>query len=98
MPREYFHAYHDYLTAIAPLGDAERGRLFTALLIYSATGAEPELNGNERFIFPMIASQIQREAAAYDEKCKKLKSNGSKSKQMQAIGSKSKQMQAIGSN
>ena len=97
MPREYFHAYHDYLDYMAPLGDAERGRLFTALLKYSATGEAPELNGNERFIFPMMAAQIRREAAAYDDKCAKLKANGSKSKQKPPIGSKSKQKPPIGS-
>ena len=49
-----FNAYHSYLKSIEPLNDAERGRLFTALLEYSSTGAEPELRGNERYIFPMM--------------------------------------------
>ena len=91
MPREYFHAYHDYLTSIEPLGDAERGRLFTALLKYSATGVEPELQGNERFIFPTLAAQIHREAAAYDDKCKQMQANASKRKHKQAKASISRE-------
>ena len=56
--REYFHAYHSILESIEPLDDAERGRLFTALLSYSATGETPLLTGNERFLFPALREQI----------------------------------------
>lgn len=69
MAIEYFNAYHSYLKSIEPLNEAERGRLFTALLEYSSTGAEPELRGNERFIFPMIRQQIDRDREKYVEKC-----------------------------
>lgn len=62
MAVEYFNAYHSYLKSIEPLNDAERGRLFTALLIYSATGAAPDLRGNERFLFPTMKEQIDRDA------------------------------------
>lgn len=62
MAVEYFNAYHSYLKSIEPLSDAERGRLFTALLIYSATGAAPDLRGNERFLFPTMQEQIDRDA------------------------------------
>ena len=46
----YIKLFVDYLDAIEPLGDAERGRLFTALLDYARTGEAPRLSGNERFI------------------------------------------------
>lgn len=58
MARDYLRAYHFYLDVIEPLGDAERGRLFTAMLTYDITGEAPQLGGNEKFIFPMIRSQI----------------------------------------
>lgn len=58
MAREYFCAYHSYLGAMEQLTDEERGRLFTALLIYSQTGSAPDLSGNERFIFPIMREQI----------------------------------------
>lgn len=60
----YIKLFVDYLDAIEPLGDAERGRLFTALLEYARTGEAPQLGGNERFIFPMMRAQIDRDEAA----------------------------------
>lgn len=76
MAREYFNAYHSYLKAIEPFNDSERGRLFTALLEYSITGEVPELSGNERFIFPTMQQQIDRDASAYEDKCAKNRRNG----------------------
>ena len=78
MALESFNAYHSYLNAIDPLTDAERGRLFTACLIYSKTGEVPDLRGNERFIFPQIKWQIDRDKENYANFCKKQSQNGSK--------------------
>jgi hypothetical protein len=78
MAKEYFNTYHSYLKSIEPLNEAERGRLFTALLIYSSTGAEPELRGNERFIFPTMKEQIDRDAKRYTDKCKRQAENAKK--------------------
>lgn len=78
MAVEYFNAYHSYLKSIEPLNDAERGRLFTALLTYSSTGAEPELHGNERFIFPTMKEQIDRDRKRYEEYCEKQRANVAK--------------------
>lgn len=69
MARAYFLAYHSYLAAIEPLSEAERGRLFTACLCYSMAGEAPELRGNERFVWPAIQSQIDRDRQSYDERC-----------------------------
>lgn len=71
MALESFNVYHSYLKAIEPLNDAERGRLFTACLQYSMTGEAQKLSGNERFIFPIMAAQIDRDKEKYDAKCKK---------------------------
>ena len=60
----YIKLFVDYLGAIEPLGDAERGRLFTSLLEYARTGEAPQLGGNERFLFPMMRAQIDRDNAA----------------------------------
>lgn len=60
----YIRLFVDYLEAIEPLGDAERGRLFTSLLQYARTGEAPQLSGNERFLFPMMRAQIDRDEAA----------------------------------
>ena len=60
----YIKIFVDYLDAIEPLGDAERGRLFTSLLTYARTGEAPQLSGNERFLFPMMRAQLDRDIAA----------------------------------
>lgn len=61
----YIKVFVDYLEALEPLGDAERGRLFTSLLTYARTGEAPQLNGNERFIFPMMRANIDRDTPKY---------------------------------
>lgn len=96
---EYFMAYISYLDAIEPLGDAERGRLFTALLQYAKSGEVPQLNGNEKFLFPMMKSQIDRDNAKYAEKCERNRqsayqrtaANDSECKQTQANAAKGKE-------
>lgn len=75
MAIEYFCCYHSYLEAMEPLTDAEKGRLFTAMLVYSKTGEVPQLSGNERFIFPMMRGQIDRDNQRYDAKRKKQAEN-----------------------
>ena len=70
MALESFNAYHSYLKAMEPLNDAERGRLFTACLEYSMSGEAQKLSGNERFVFPIMAAQIDRDKEKYDAKCK----------------------------
>ena len=78
MAIEYFCAYHSYLQSMELLTDAERGRLFTALLEYSATGITPEFRGNERFVFSGMRAQIDRDAKNYEEKCRKQSENAKK--------------------
>lgn len=75
MAREYVCLYHSYLKSVEPLNDAERGRLFTACLTYSITGAEPDLRGNERFVWPTIREQIDRDTKKYSDFCKKQQEN-----------------------
>ena len=99
MARDYICLYHSYLDAIQALGDAERGRLLTAMLEYSITGAAPQLGGNERFIFPLIKAQIDRDRDRYNSKCaqnaesarKRTQANASERYQTQANGSEGSQ-------
>ena len=76
METTYIKIFTDYLDAIEPLGDAERGRLFTSLLQYARTGEAPQLNGNERFLFPIMKAQIDRDQASYDDVATKRKNAG----------------------
>lgn len=75
---EYFLAYHSYLEAMEPLSDAERGRLFTALLEYSSTGIAPELRGGERYTFATLKGNIDRDIAKYEAKCAKNRESSAK--------------------
>ena len=74
----YVCLYSRYLQTLAPFTDAERGRIMAAMLIYSTTGESPTFDGNERFIWPTIQAQIDRDAAVYQEKCAKNRANGAK--------------------
>lgn len=63
---EYLKVPTDFGKAMAALGDAERGRLFTAMLFYAADGTVPDLRGNERFMWPTAKLNIDREASYLD--------------------------------
>ena len=52
MSKKYFCAYYSYLDSMETLTDEERGRLFTACLIYGKTGQVPDLPGHEKHVFP----------------------------------------------
>lgn len=89
--REYFCAYHDMLGAMRKLSDAECGRLFRALLSYSAGDMPNNLQGREELLFDVFSQQIDRDAKRYHEKCEKNKANGSVRKRSQANGSEPSQ-------
>ena len=77
--REYFCAYHSMLGGMRKLSDAECGRLFRALLMYSS-GMEPDnLQGREELVFDIFAQQIDRDAEKYRAKCDTNRSNRQRS-------------------
>lgn len=76
MAREYFCAYHSYRAWMETLSDAEKGRLFDALLLYSESGEQPSLSGKEAALFPAMKWSIDRDAQAYEAKCEKNRING----------------------
>ena len=68
---KYLKVWTSFRDVIQPLSDAEKGRLFDAMLIYTEDGTEPaDFAGNERFIWP-AAKQIIDLAS---EKAEKLQS------------------------
>jgi len=73
---EYFCCYHSYARKLAKLSDQEVGRLFRALLDYSARGEAPELTGRESVAFDFIADDIDRSRAVYEERCRTNAANG----------------------
>lgn len=69
MAKECMLVRHSLLTALQALGDAERGRLFTAMLVYSMGGEEADgCSGNERIIWPIAKEMIDTDTASYRKK------------------------------
>lgn len=95
MAREFFKCFHNYRKKIEKLSDQEVGRLFRALMEYSECGTAPELTGRETIAFDFIAEDIDRDSAAYSQKCKVNAENGSLGgKRTQANGSERKRTEA----
>ena len=74
----YVCLYTSYLETLDPYNDAQRGRILTAMLDYAVNGKEPSFKGNERFIWPMIKGQIDRDVEAYTLRKERNKANGAK--------------------
>ena len=78
MANTYFCCYDSYFECFEQLSDAEVGRLIRACMDYHMNGQAAELVGNERFLFPIFKSQIDRDNEKYKTKCKKLSENAKK--------------------
>lgn len=70
--------YFSYRETLAPFTDAERGRIMMAMIDYASTGEVPCFEGNERFIWPTVQAQIERDIEAYENRCAKNRANGAK--------------------
>ena len=71
---EYLKIWVSFREVTECLADDEKGRLFDAMLAYAETGEEPELKGNERFVWPCARQNIRKAA----EECGRLRANGRK--------------------
>ena len=67
MARNYAALPYVYLEEMEALYDAEFGRLTRALLVYSMTGEQLALCGNERFYAKRVMAQEDRFKASYDD-------------------------------
>lgn len=72
---KYLKVWTDLRNNLKPFGDAEKGRLFDAMMEYAEDGTEPDLRGNERFIWETIRSEIDRQREAYEKKCEVNRAN-----------------------
>lgn len=54
-----------FTQTIETLADAERGRLFLAMLEYARTGAAPELSGSERGAWGPVKAMIDKQSQTY---------------------------------
>lgn len=76
MARNYAALPHEYLEEMRELSDAEFGRLCRALLLYSMTGQETQLQGAERLLLRRVYMQERRYQDSYDEVAKKRSEAG----------------------
>lgn len=90
---QYLQIFADKEDLLAPFDDAERGRLFTAMLKYALHCEETDLPGNERFIWPVFKQMIDQSREALDNKRKA----GSARQQAAAEASSAQQTSADGS-
>lgn len=62
---KYIKLFFDWIEATSTLTDDEKGRLVDALVLYAREGVEPQLTGNERFVFPVFRLQMDRDLESY---------------------------------
>ena len=84
MMMPYIQIFADKEDALNLLGDAERGRLLSALMEYNRTGVCPQLVGNERLVFPFFREGLDAARRLYEAKATAGVKGGSKSKQKQS--------------
>lgn len=75
---KYLKIFVDFADCMEELEDAERGRLFTAMLRYARDGELPVLSGNERFLWSTARLQLDRMAEQYQKVCAANSSNARK--------------------
>ena len=72
---KYLKVFTDFLQDMEPLSFDERGRLFTAMLVYMDSGTELGLIGNERFLWNSAKKWMEKQREAYTELCERNKRN-----------------------
>lgn len=91
MADTYIKIWDTYESYFEPLSAAEVGRLVLAMMKYKSSGMEPELNGNERYVWPAVKRDLIKDAEYIEGKRISGKAGGeSKRKQNEANASKSK--------
>lgn len=77
MAFDYTPLWDKYVDLFEPLSYEEIGRLIVSMMQYKS-GSEPKIEGNERFIWPVIKRDIDAAKTSYDERIARQKQNGSK--------------------
>lgn len=68
MAMAFLKVYFDFDEKTEELSDAEKARLLWAMYCYAKTGERKPLTGNERFLFGVFKSEIDRDIANYNVK------------------------------
>lgn len=75
---KYLKIFVDFIEKTKSYTDAEVGRLIRAMLLYANTGEDPDLRGNEKYIWDTMKVDIDKQRGAYDDLCRRNRINGSK--------------------
>lgn len=67
-----------FTQAIETLTDAERGRLLTAMLSYSGSGAAPDLSGSERGAWGPVKAMVDKQRTAFEKRSQTNRKNVTK--------------------
>ncbi len=77
--KKSFLVYFDWEAPFDCLNDTELGELFRAMLKYAKNEEEPEFDNQSLcLVFSFVKNAIDRDKAAYEERCKKNAENGKK--------------------
>lgn len=76
--RDYFPAFFKYREILAPLEDADVGKLFRAALAYAEDGTAPSIDASLLPTFIGIRYDIDSAAKSYEEKCEANRANANK--------------------
>lgn len=90
MADTYIKIWDTYESYFEPLSAAEVGRLVLAMMKYKSSGTEPELNGNERYVWPAVKRDLDKDAEYIEGKRISGKAGGSSSKRKQNEANASK--------
>lgn len=77
MAFDYIPLWDRYKALFEAMEFEEIGRLVVAMQDYKA-GKEPNIVGNERFIWPSVRNDIDAAKASYEDTCRKQRENGAK--------------------
>ena len=70
--------YGSYEEAFSCIPDVQVGRLIKAMLHYLNTGEENIPKGRERFLWPLLLDQVQRNMEKYELICERNRNNAQK--------------------
>ena len=68
MRGQYIRILNSWKEETAALTEAEKGRLIDALIDYQITGQDQQPEGNEKYIYPLMADRIRRDNEAREQK------------------------------
>lgn len=75
MAQKFLCVYHDWLATFQGLGYERAGRLLVAALEYDINGKPPDLDGNLKFVWPLIQASIDRNHEHYKNICETNRRN-----------------------